>query len=152
VPGLIQTCHDGLRILPNVLASLIQPDGQFGYTNGQLLDAQWCSHDLLNCVPDLGFGCPIDECTHFVWVYAGGPGVFIEARPWIPVTFSASHIDGIVHSGTWAGPTDWNLDGLINSSDFFMFLDEFFTGEADYDVSGLTDSQDLFSFLGDFEG
>jgi hypothetical protein len=149
---LVASSHDGLRIMPDVLCNLRQRDGLHSYTNGELVSAQWCSHDLVNCVDDLGFGCPIDECTHVWWVHAGGPGVFVESAWGLPVEWSASHLDGTVGSGTYAGPPDWNVDGVVDSNDFFGFMDSFFGEGADYDMDGVTTSQDLFVFLGDFEG
>jgi hypothetical protein len=50
-------------------------------------------------------------------------------------------------------PVDWNADLVINSQDFFDFLDDFFVGEADFNDDGTTNSQDFFDFLnGFFEG
>jgi len=45
---------------------------------------------------------------------------------------------------------DRNLDGIVNSNDFFDFLGGFFAGTADINEDGATDSQDFFDFLGAF--
>jgi hypothetical protein len=46
-------------------------------------------------------------------------------------------------------PPDFNHDGVVNSSDFFEYLNAFFTGNpaADFDGSGAVNSQDFFDFL-----
>jgi hypothetical protein len=45
---------------------------------------------------------------------------------------------------------DWNLDGAVNSSDFYDFLIDFLSGRADVTGDHLTNSQDLFDYLGMF--
>ncbi|MGE3109072.1 MAG: FG-GAP-like repeat-containing protein [Phycisphaerales bacterium] len=44
-------------------------------------------------------------------------------------------------------PPDWNGDTLVNSADFFQFLDDLFSQQADYNRSGSTDSQDFYDFV-----
>jgi len=52
---------------------------------------------------------------------------------------------------TWgACGCDWNLDGTINSQDYFDFLSDFFSGNADYNNDRSTNSQDYFDFLSCF--
>jgi hypothetical protein len=44
-------------------------------------------------------------------------------------------------------PCDWDGNGAVESSDFFVFLEDFFAGEADFDLDGVTNSQDVFGYL-----
>ncbi len=56
--------------------------------------------------------------------------------------------------GAWmcplTAPADWNMDLVVNSADFFEFLNSFFAGAADFNRSGGTDSQDFFDFVNAF--
>ena len=51
---------------------------------------------------------------------------------------------------TAAPRADWNGDAVVNSQDFFTFLNDFFTGDADFNSNGVTDTQDFFAFLNCF--
>lgn len=44
-------------------------------------------------------------------------------------------------------PCDLNTDGLINSQDFFDFLNNYFYAGVDYNCDNIVDSQDFFDFL-----
>jgi glucose/arabinose dehydrogenase len=47
---------------------------------------------------------------------------------------------------------DWNMDGAVNSSDFFAFLTDFFDGNAEMTGDHVTNSSDFFEFLRYFFG
>jgi ELWxxDGT repeat protein len=47
-------------------------------------------------------------------------------------------------------PCDWDNTGVVDSRDFFEFLNDFFNLAADFDGSGATNSSDFFSFLACF--
>ena len=51
-------------------------------------------------------------------------------------------------------PADFNLDGLVNSEDFFAFLAEFFAQApaADFNANGAVTSDDFFAFLSSLFG
>jgi hypothetical protein len=42
---------------------------------------------------------------------------------------------------------DWDLDGNVNSADFFAFLVDFFGGDADLNGDHATGSPDFFEYL-----
>ncbi len=42
---------------------------------------------------------------------------------------------------------DWNMDGVVNSGDFFAFLTDFFEGNAEMTGDHVTNSSDFFEFL-----
>jgi hypothetical protein len=42
---------------------------------------------------------------------------------------------------------DWDLSGLVDSADFFAFLDEFLEGAGEFNNDGVVNSQDFFDFL-----
>jgi hypothetical protein len=63
--------------------------------------------------------------------------------------------DGVVDSHDLmiyppACASDWNNDGDVNSTDFFLFLFDFFNGNADFNHDGVVDSFDFFGFLNAF--
>jgi hypothetical protein len=60
---------------------------------------------------------------------------------WINLDDS-EHFVGVFRCGC-----DWNGDNILNSQDFFDFLNAFFGNGADYNADGVTNSQDFFDFL-----
>lgn len=53
----------------------------------------------------------------------------------------------------YLGPCDVNGDGVLDSRDFFDFLQDFYAANpgADYDGNGSVDSQDFFGFARDWQ-
>lgn len=155
VAALVQPCHQGLRVMPGVLASIRQEEGLHLSQTGILVASQWCSHDLQVCVDDPWTGCPIEECTH-CWLIFAPEGaqwmVRVTSSPNIPVSFMAIEPMGAVQTGVCAGPWDWNLDGVKSCADFYAYIEQFAAGTADHNLDGVTDSADLFLFLADFFG
>jgi hypothetical protein len=69
-----------------------------------------------------------------------------------PVPFSATlHVH--VHPGGPPFPpymfcaAEWDLNGRLDSADFFRFIQDFFAGVADANCNGVTNSADFFHFL-----
>jgi glucose/arabinose dehydrogenase len=49
-------------------------------------------------------------------------------------------------------PADWDLDGVVNSADFFAFVNDYFAGHADLDGDQATTVADFFEYLDLFFG
>lgn len=49
-----------------------------------------------------------------------------------------------------ACPCDWNVSGIVEVADVFVFLPEWFAGNADYNQDGTTSVPDIFAFLSCF--
>jgi hypothetical protein len=51
---------------------------------------------------------------------------------------------------------DWNVDGVLDSQDFYRFVDDFLNCDSDIDCSrdfnrdGVVNTQDFFDFVGAF--
>lgn len=148
---LVVSSAFGLCIAPDTICTVWQR-GAIEDSNAFILDRSWCNFARQECYPENGFGCTTEECLSVWTVYT--PTVeypqWIRPQAGIQAEFWAVQPDGTNQGGIWAGPADWNIDGIVNSTDFFQFLDGFFAGTTDYDLDGLVTSQDYFRFLEDF--
>lgn len=152
IPAILVACsHFGLALASDTLTTAWQQDGAFTYTTAFILYEQWCNHARTECYDENGYGCMTDECTNVWTVYAQYPS-YLSAMPNLPVGFWTTAPNGQVQTGSWGGPADWNMDGVMNTSDFFDFLSSFYAGQADQNLDGVTDSSDFFMFLDDFMG
>lgn len=121
---------------------------------GQVVEVLWCTEPPLHeCQADLGGDCPLDDGHHEI--LAGGTAVTITGphASW-PVHVYASDPGGGVVTRDWAGPADFNLDGIADTTDYFAFLGAFFAGEpdADFNTDTVIDSQDFYDYLDAFLG
>lgn len=149
-PILIMSTMLGLRTAPQVFVGCWTrpPDRAVVVQGSAVFMAQWCSEDRKFCVDDRG-DPGFDATWHVSWVFSED-GCTIAAAS--PIEFHASDPWGHVQSGCWEGPPDWNMDGMIDSLDFFDFLAAWMGGEADFNLDGGTDSVDFFDFLAAFFG
>ena len=149
-PALVHSSRLGLHPASDSLIVVWQEEGELEYSNGFILSRSWCNHDRTVCQDDELLGCPTDECTHVWTVYSCCPDIYITARAGIPVSFWATDPAGEVQTGTWGGAGDWDLNGRVDSADFFAFLNDYFEEDGDENLDGRCDSTDFFDYLADF--
>jgi hypothetical protein len=114
------------------LASEISvPDGQLPTNQDSVLATLTFTAVQLTCTPAVSFR-PHDPPTRITDVMGNPfePLVLVDPLP--------------------ACPCDWNCDGVLNSQDYFDFLNGFFANDADFNMNGVTDSQDFFDFINCF--
>ena len=65
-----------------------------------------------------------------------------------------SHLVEAVYALAYVAPSpcqpDWNDDGVVDSNDFFSFVDGYISGVADYNDDGDVNSDDFFGFIAGF--
>ena len=149
VPVLVTSCHFGLLMAPDSIGYFAASGGSFTATTATILSAEWCNNDGTICYQQLG-PCPTDECINVWWIATHNEQGEISVTRGAVVLYSVTDLYNHNEQGRWAGPADVNIDGVIDSQDFFDFTSRFFTTGVDYNMSGYVDSQDFFTFVGDF--
>jgi len=120
-------------------------------------DEWWCTDDFLQWVWNWHQPSPFTPGLSYVGATSSGRGQTLKSGVtdghYEVMTFVAINYDGGVQmqSGLWCGPADANLDGLVNSSDVFWFVNSWINHEwaADFNLDGTVDTDDLFDFLGE---
>lgn len=64
-----------------------------------------------------------------------------------PTSYIFALLDSVTIDDAIPCPADWDGSGMVDSSDFFAFLESFFGEDADFNDDGMTDSRDLFDFI-----
>jgi hypothetical protein len=151
-PDLMSTSSLGLHNEQGTLATIWQVEGQIMSSSGNVVSQHWVSYDFIfwyeGCC---GLPCPIEECVSVWIVYGSHDQVYTTGLAKGPMLdFIVTDEFGHSEQGRWAGPADCNLDGAINSTDYFDFSGMFFAGDADFNLDGVTDTNDYFQFLDEF--
>lgn len=87
--------------------------------------------------------CEAPESTFVVQPYqAGAAELTVQSYDGVPGSYAVS-VELLSCSA------DVNVDGLLNSADFFLFMEKFLNADndADFDSDGIVDSRDLFEYL-----
>src|SRR6185369_4139355 len=108
---------------------------------------RWYSADLSVFVIDHGQECPYDGGVHWTFAFSNATGALVR----FPSAGSFTATQALYPFGVMVGAAvdaaDWNLDGVVDSSDFFGFYGDLIAGDADYNLDGVSDSADFFEFL-----
>lgn len=109
----------------------------------------WCRPDQTHCTLDT-YG-PQDDGQTLHETYADdsntGTGVYLTcAAPVVLIITDGSTNPAVVMTRTC--PADFNMDGTVDSTDFFDFLAAWFAADAwsDFNTSGTVDTQDYLDF------
>ncbi len=100
-------------------------------------------------VLDDGGDCPEGTLWHWTFLLGGDNGSVIKAE----TTIMFLAYNGLTFwLGQWGGACDWNLDGYVDTSDYYSFIGSWLEGDADFNDDGATDSNDFFAYVTSFVG
>lgn len=154
-PSLVQSSNLGLNVKTNVaVIGLTAAPNRVDTSriNSNPDNWYWMTPDFAQSVHDDGQACPYDEGWSFRISFSTSDYSVVSCQRDSILHFTATSLDNRVTSGTWAGPADWTLNGVIDTRDFFEFLIDLYANNADFTLDGVTDSQDFFDFINWFFG
>ncbi len=121
-----------------------------------------CNDDTVGAPTECQLGpTNLNRKSTIEFAVTNGTTYFVRVAPWND-SFSTQGGSGTVFEITFDGPPiapscacDWNNDGFLNNSDFFDWVNDFFSqsgpqGQFDFNEDGFQNEQDWFDFVNCF--